>query len=244
MKADGLAKHYDTLSIEELFRLRIRALARGDRADWERLDRAARASGRYGDYCARLEASDVLVLCTLTELLALLAKLRMVGAFRPLVEFLEGAGRDAAWLAFLDGLAVGWKAAGKRGTPPDVSDDDLTAVADRRFPIGTRFSEVLDTLAADFAGKARMPRDALAAFAETELGLSLDDLLGAWGSPALPELADHRDALDAAEPDAEGLALAGDVLRLAWRRHGLNDPTAEIDDALRERFEAAIGESA
>jgi hypothetical protein len=29
------------------------------------------------------------------------------------------------------------------------------------------------------------------------------------------------------------------VLRLAWRRHGLNDPTAEADDELRARFEAA-----
>ncbi len=239
MRADGLAKLYDALSIEERFRLRIRALAGGDLADCQRLDRAC-PSHQYRKYCDRLEASDVLVLCTLTELLSLLAKLRMVGAIRPVVEFLEGAGRDAAWLAFLDGLAVGWKAAGKRGTPPDVSDDDLTAVADRRFPIGTRFSEALDTLAATFAGLARTPRDALAGFADAELGLTLDDLLGAWGRTALGTLAKHAEALDAAEPDAEGLALMGDVLRLAWRRHGLNDPTAEVPDELRERFEAMV----
>jgi hypothetical protein len=40
-------------------------------------------------------------------------------------------------------------------------------------------------------------------------------------------------------PGAEGLSLLGDVLRLAWRCHGLNDPTAEVDDELRARFEAA-----
>jgi hypothetical protein len=48
-----------------------------------------------------------------------------------------------------------------------------------------------------------------------------------------------RNVLDAAQPDAEGLELLGDVLRLAWRWHGLNDPAAEADDQLRTRIEAA-----
>jgi len=29
-------------------------------------------------------------------------------------------------------------------------------------------------------------------------------------------------------------------MRLAWRRHGLSDPTAEVPDELRERFEAMV----
>ena len=70
--------------------------------------------------------------------------------------------------------------------------------------------------------------------------MPLDVLMGAWGATALDRLAEHAEALDAAEPAAEGLALMGDVLRLAWRRHGLNDPTAEVPDELRERFEAAL----
>ena len=238
MKGDGLAKLYDTLTFDERFRLRVQAFARRDMADCKRLDRTC-PIGQYDAYCARLDVSDVLVLCTLAELLPNLAKLQMLGAFRPLVEHLEGAGRDAAWLAYLDGLAAGWKAAGKRGKPPDVSDDDLTAVADRRYGVGTRFSELLDALAAEIAGRARTPRDALAAFAEGELGLTLDDLLGAWGQTAVPTLAEHAEALGAAEADPEALALNGDVLRLVWRHHGLNDPTAEIDDELREKFEAA-----
>ncbi len=61
---------------------------------------------------------------------------------------------------------------------------------------------------------------------------------------ALQTLAEHAEALDAAEPDAEELARMGDVLRLAWRRHGLNDPTAEIDEELRGRYEAAMGDGA
>jgi hypothetical protein len=52
-------------------------------------------------------------------------------------------------------------------------------------------------------------------------------------------LDEHRKALKAAEPDSDGLALLGDVLRLAWRRHGLNDPAAEADDELSARMEAA-----
>src|SRR5215208_5432380 len=85
---------------------------------------------------------------------------------------------------------------------------------------------------------ARTPRDALAAFAEAELGLSLDALLGAWGRPVLDTPAEHARALDAAEPDAERLELLMRVLGVAWRRHGLNDPTAEIDDDLRAIHEA------
>ena len=42
------------------------------------------------------------------------------------------------------------------------------------------------------------------------------------------------------EPDPEALAFNGDVLRLAWRRHGLKDPTAEISDDLRERYESML----
>ena len=238
MKADGLAKLYDRLSTDELFRLRVRALARGDRADCERLDRAC--SGlRHGAYCARLEASEVLTLAAMVELLPKLAKLQMVDAMRPMVEYLEGAAQDAAWTGYLDGHAAGWAAAGTRGELPPVSDDELTAAADRAYRLGTRFSEVLDQLASDLAGLARTPRDALAGFAEEELGLGLDDLLGAWARPALETVAGHRDALDAAEPDADGLELIRDVLGLAWRRHGLNDRTAEPDDELRARVEAA-----
>src|SRR5688572_27421907 len=97
MKSDGLSKLYDTLTLDERFRLRIRALGRGDKADWERLDRAC-PYGQYQEYCSRLDASDMLTLCTLVELLPLLAKLDMVDGLRPVVEFLEGVGSDAAWM--------------------------------------------------------------------------------------------------------------------------------------------------
>ena len=79
----------------------------------------------------------------------------------------------------------------------------------------------------------------LGALARDELGLSLDALLGAWGRPALDALAEHAEALDAAEPNAEGLELLMRVLGVAWRRHGLNDPSAEVDDDLRAAHEAA-----
>jgi hypothetical protein len=183
----------------------------------------------------------VLTLCTLVGLLPRLAELRMVGAVRPLVASLEGAGADAAGMGYLDGYAAGWQAAGQRGDPPAVSDEELTAAAGRAYRLGAHVSEALDGLASDLAGLARTPRDALAAFAEAELGLSLDVLLGAWGKTALGPLGEHREALDAAEPDAEGLSLLGDVLRLAWRRHGLNDPTAEPDDELRARLGVDAG---
>ena len=239
MKADGVAKLYDALTLDERVRLRLHAFARRDRADWERLDRTCPPVQR-GAYCARLDASDVLTLCALVDLLPKLAKLQMVGAMRPLVEHLQGATRDAAWMAYLDGYHAAWRSAGTQGEPPDVADEALASAAERRGAVGDVFMKALDALASAFAAQARTPRDGLAAFARDELGVPLDVLLGAWGATAIDRLAEHAEALDAAEPDAEELALMGDVLRLAWRRHGLNDPTAEADDELRERVEAMV----
>src|SRR3712207_3016519 len=121
---------------------------------------------QYGAYCARLEASDTLTLSVMADLLPKLAKLQMVEAVTPMVEYLEGAATDAAWLGYLDGYAAGWKAAGKRGEPPEVPDKTLTAASRRAYRSENRFSHLLDLLATELAGQARTPRDALAAFAE------------------------------------------------------------------------------
>ena len=238
MKTDGLAKLYDQLTLEERFRLRIRALARGDKADCERLDRAC-PDREYRAYCDRVDTSGELVLLTLIELMPQLAKLRMLGALGPLVEYLEAAARDAAIGGYLEGLEAGWRSAGKRGDPPDVTDAELSAAAGRSYRQGRYFSDVLESLATDLAGSARVPRDGLAAFAEAELGLTFEDLIAAWAGPAAEEIGVHTEALDAAEADAEDLALLRDVLRVVWRREGLGDLTAEPDDELRARMEAA-----
>ena len=241
MKADGLAKLYDKLSLDELFRLRLAAMARGDHDDCDRLDRAC-LLGEYGAYRERLAAAEVLTLCTMVELGQKLAKLQMLDAVRPVVELLEGAASDAAWMGYLDGRADGWKAAGKRGEPPAVSDVKLTEASERAYGRGNRLSGMLERASVDLAGLARTPRDALAAFAKTEMGVALADLLGAWAPGAVETLADHAEALDAAEPDSERLDVFGEVLRRAWRRHGLNDPDAEMDDELRARIEGALRE--
>jgi hypothetical protein len=238
MKGDGLSKLYDTLSLDELFRLRLAAMARGDRVDCDRLDRAC-TYGQAHDYRERLAAAELLTLCVLVELGQKLAKLEMLDAVRPLVELLEGAATDAAWMGYLDGYGAGWKAAGKRGEPPAVSDATLDEASGRAYGRGTRISGMLEHATVELAGMARTPRDGLAAFAEAELGVSLGDLLGAWAPGAVETLADHAEALDAAAPDAERMALFGEVLSRAWRRHGLHDATAELDDKLRARIEAA-----
>jgi hypothetical protein len=169
-------------------------------------------------------------------LLPLLAKLQMIAAFRPAMEYVAGAADDGAAFGYFRGYTAGWKAAGKRGDPLEIADDELPRAPEsiRRLLLG-----VADELVRTFATSARTPRDALGAFAEAELGVSLADLLQAWAPGACETLDMHAEALDEAEPNPEALALHGEVLRLAWRKHGLNDPDAEIDDELRERVEAA-----
>lgn len=233
MKADGIAKLYGTLSVDERFRLRLQAFARRDMVDCERLDRTCSVFD-LSAYRARIEASDVLTLCALVDLMPKLAKLQMVAAVRPLVEYLEGKSRDVAWQAYLDGFQAGWRAAGKRGKLPDVSDEDLDAASERAVSDGVHFSDVLDEIERTVAATARTTRDGLASFAEERLGLSVKVLLGAWGHSSLATVAEHAHLLDAAHVDADDLALLTCVLDLAWRKHGLNDQTAEPDEELRE----------
>jgi len=242
MKAD-LSKLYDTLTLEERFRLRAQAWARGDHADMERLDRTCPLA-QYGAYCARLEAGCVLVLGVLAELLPKLAKLRMVSAVRPLVAYLEQVAEEGAEMAYFDGYAAGWRAAGKRSKRPEIDHEKLSRKVKSTGRSIPQFSAVLDELEATLAASARTPRDGLAALCNDEMGLSLEVALGAWGRPALAELAVHAELLDAAEPDADELELFAKVLGIAWRREGLNDPTAEFDDDLREAIEAAYREGA
>ena len=239
MKSDGLSKLYDTLTLDERFRLRVQAWARNDKVDMERIDRSCPGM-QYSAYCARLEAAGVLTLGVLAELLPKLAKLRMVSVFREPMAFLEVAAEQAAVSGFLDGYAAGWQAAGKRGRPPAVTDNKLDAAAARAFRVGGILSEALDRLAAELAVSARTPRDGLAAFCRDDLGLTLDDVLGAWGQPARAELAEHAEALDAAQPREREIELLGRVLHIAWRREGLHDPTAEFDDELRAAVEASM----
>ena len=144
-------------------------------ADCDRLDRTC-PTHQFSAYTARVEASDVLTLCILVELMPKLAKLRMIDAFRPATEFLERAGEQAGWVGYLDGYGAGWRAAGGKGDPPGVSDDELTAASERAYQLGGRFSSLADKVETDLAASARTPRDALAAFAQDELGLPLDVL--------------------------------------------------------------------
>jgi hypothetical protein len=239
MKADGVAKLYDKLSVDERFRLRLHALARRDLADCERLDRAC-PSSEYRAYFARLDASDTLTLCMLTELLPRLAKLQMAAAVRPLVEHLAGAVVDAACQSYVYGHAAGWRAACGSTDPPEVPDADLEALDKDAEHVGAMFTEILDRLTASLAASARTSRDGIGQFADERLGVPPEVLLGAWGRQTLAVLADHAAALDAATPDADDLALSARVLDLAWRRQGLNDPTVEMDDDLRDAV-AAIG---
>ncbi len=236
VKGDGLAKLYDTLSLEERFKLRVRAMARGDTVDIDRLDRAC-PHEQYVGYCNRLDASDALTLMILVDLLPKLAKLDMLDVFREVVPYLLGRADDAAWMSYLDGYHAGWRAAGKRGEPPEMDDDELTAAIERNARLGRTIPTVLDDVARALARSARTPHDAFAAFCTAELGLSPDEVFGAWARPSLDTLTAHREALYSAEPDAEGLELLGNVLRLAWRQRGLNDPTADVDDELRARLE-------
>ena len=246
MKTHALARLYDRLEPDERFRLVVQALARGDRAEADRLGRAcpvkryAISDPRYAD---RLELSDELTLVVLLELVPKLTKLRMVEVFRMLSDFLGELDEHTAMLAYVEGLEAGWRAAGGEGErPPEaMAEGALDRLVARGADVRAHYQRMCDGLAAELAADARPARDGFAAFCRDELGLEPEALIAAWMRPALALLEEHRAALDAAECDPEARDALATVLGVAWRRRALGDSTAEVDPDLRERLAGADG---
>jgi hypothetical protein len=239
----GVQKLYDRLTPEERFRLAVEAIARGDKAEAERLRRAC-PWGTRGTHAARLEVSDYLTKAVMLELLPKLAKLRVVEALRPVGECLGDIAANRASTAYLDGFEAGaraaWAQAGRNGSLPELHADEgeLAAAAARAAELWATHERNLDLLADDLAADARAPWEAFGRFCREQLGLPPEVLVAAWARPALVNLDDFAAALDAAEPDAAAVETLADVLCCAWRRRALGDETAEIGEDTRAALEA------
>ncbi len=233
MNTKGLAKFYDQLEPHERFRLVLRARARGDETEADRLGRMCpRKTYRMSDaaYADRLDLSGDYVLALLTELLPKLAKLRMVDTARVLFDegqFLPQRAAEVLYdRAFEDGARAAWRAAGRAGEPPATErDNEAVASLGDEFAdaLAESYGRILDQVAAELANDARVLWEAFGCFSRDELGLEAETVIGAWARPALDVLEEHRAALDAATASPTSVEETTAAFRAAWRRRILGE---------------------
>jgi len=130
----GLGRHYDRLSPEERFRLKILALAREDEEESERLTATCprRDYTMYDwGFVGRWEAAQELALLTYVDVVRRLDKINMIGAFRSLFPYLSTIWQDDVHWAYFDGYKAGsrhaWNRSGKAGEPPGWEADEEEA---------------------------------------------------------------------------------------------------------------------
>jgi hypothetical protein len=127
MRKDKLGKLYDRFEPDERFRLFLKAAARGDEEDIERLrDTCPRATYTATAidvaYSGRVNGSRMMTKMLIQLLTPSLTKLQTLAAFREVLSYARDHCINKARLAYLRGHEMGgsraWKAAGKKGDPP------------------------------------------------------------------------------------------------------------------------------
>src|SRR5215203_5520944 len=106
----GLGRFYDRLTPEERFRLDVWALARGDEEESERLTRTCpRRAYTMNDraFVGRWEAARELAMLAYMDVASRLDKIRMIGAFRGMISYLDTIRQDDVHSAYFDGHRAG-----------------------------------------------------------------------------------------------------------------------------------------
>jgi hypothetical protein len=191
MNRKGLGKLYDRLTPEERFRLDVEAMARGDEEESRRLtDTCPRRSYVMNDggFAGRWDGAIQMSMVALLDLGPVIAKLRMIAAFRAVFPYCRTLAQDDAHFAYFDGHEAGsrhaWEGAGMDGEPPGWEDDEGTAEenADPAMDgdlekISLRVEEsfdlipggLLDRLERELAGEAVAVWEAYTQFCEEEI---------------------------------------------------------------------------
>jgi hypothetical protein len=241
MRGNGLGKLYDRLTPEERFRLDVLAMARGDKAESERLTNTCpRRNYIMNDwgFVGRWEAARVLAMLTDMDLAKCLDKIQMIEALRLGFPYLRTVWEDDTFWAYFDGHEAGsrhaWRRAGKEGDPPGYEDDEdervegmdpaleedvrkwATKVAEVEKPI----TGALDRVEREMARQGLSVWAAFVGFCEEEMTLDASKLLSALAQPiaqraqTLEELAARLEV----EPDAEEVEGYREIMGQAWRQ--------------------------
>ena len=242
MNRKGLGKLYDRLTSEERFRLDIEAMARGDEEESRKLvETCPRRSYVMNDlgFAGRWDGAIQMTLVTLLDLRPVVAKLRMIAAFRAVFSYCRTLAQDDAHFAYFDGHEAGSRhareRAGMQGEPPGWEDDEGTAeenadpamVGDLE-KISLRVEEsfdlipggLLDRLEPELVGEAVAVWEAYTQFCEEEVGLRAEKVLRATFEPALQNVRFLEELADklGLEPEPATIEKYRAALVEGWRR--------------------------
>jgi hypothetical protein len=206
MNRKGLGKLYVKLTPVERFKLDIEAMARGDEEESRRLvETCPRRSYVMNDlgFAGRWDGAIQMTLVTLLDLRPVVAKLRMIAAFRAVFPYCRTFAQDDAHFAYFDGREGGsrraWERAGMEREPPGWEDDEGTAeenadpaMEEDLEKISLRVEKsfdlipgLLDRLERELAAEAVAVWEAYTQFCEEETGLGAEKVLRATFEQAL-----------------------------------------------------------
>ena len=242
MNRKGLGKLYVKLTPVERFKLDIEAMARGDEEESRRLvETCPRRSYLMNDlgFAGRWDGAIQMTLVTLLDITPIVAKLRMIAAFRAVLPYCRTFAQDDAHFAYFDGHEAGsrhaWERAGIEGGPPGWEDDEGTA-EENSDPamngdlekISLRVEEsfdlipggLLDRLERELAGKAMAVWIAFIQFCEEEMGLGAEKVLRATFEQALQNVRFLEELADrlGLEPEPATVEEYRAALAEGWRR--------------------------
>jgi hypothetical protein len=241
MRNDKLGKFYDRFDPDERLRLVLKAAARGDEEDIERLrDTCPRETYTANDiaFSGRIRGSWKMTMMLCQLLTPSLTKLRTLAAFREALSHTFDHCINEARLAYLKGhemgVSRGWEAAGKKGDPPPIrlwKEDaqeknpvmraelaDLHVIADHlREAIAGFLLNELEELERRTVSEALSIWEAFTTFCNEQLQLEPETLVQAWFEPMLHEIEELENLSDPPTPDAKELQKYEEAFKQAWK---------------------------
>ena len=241
MNRKGLGKLYVKLTPVERFKLDIEAMARGDEDESRRLvETCPRRSYVMNDlgFAGRWDGAIQMTLVTLLDLRPVVAKLRMIAAFRAVFPYCRTFAQDDAHFAYFDGREAGsrraWERAGMEREPPGWEDDEGTAeenadpaMEEDLEKISLRVEKsfdlipgLLDRLERELAAEAVAVWEAYTQFCEEETGLGAEKVLRATFEQALQNVRFLEELADrlGLEPEPATVEEYRAALAEGWRR--------------------------
>jgi hypothetical protein len=219
MSKNGLHRHYHKLEPEERFRLDVRAMARGDMQESERLvntcPRRIYTMTERG-FGGRWSGATEITLRIYIPLGEQLAKLQMVDAFRVMVPYQQTLSSNIAFDAYFTGHKSGsyhaWNYAGKTGYPPawpegedpeeiwEPDEDERDPAMDRDTDelettvekYGVFLPEVMNKLERTCVSQAFSIWTGYAAFCEETMGVAAEKIGAVILEPVMDRIADMK----------------------------------------------------
>jgi len=177
------ARVYPSIPPQERFQLVIKAVAKGDEEEADRLaESCPRKNYRMRDasFIARVEAANTLTLGFALEMAERHGRLEMVKALEEFADYLLDKLTFQAVLDMESAYQLGWRHAGGKGEPPGIAEK--VQLPDKKHPL----ADIRQAL----EGQVKTLWEAFATVCRQDMGLEPEALLAAFYPPVLSQVED------------------------------------------------------